>query len=81
MATSKEDIRKQLEYYLSDENLSQDEFFHEQISKDAAGYLSLHLILKCNKIRKQNITDEKVLADAAEGSLLIELNQARTSIN
>ena len=36
MATSKVDlaeIKKQLEYYLSDENLKRDEFFHDIIQK------------------------------------------------
>jgi hypothetical protein len=78
MAASREDIRKQIEYYLSDENLAQDEFFHEQITKDHGGYLGLHLILKCNKIKKLNITDEKVLADAVKDSQLVELNEAKT---
>ena len=36
METKKYDIaevRKQLEYYMSDENLKRDEFFHDMISK------------------------------------------------
>ena len=78
MAATKDDLRKQLEYYLSDENLSQDEFFHEQITKAPDGFLGLHLILKCNKIKKLGITEEKTLAEAVEGSLQIELNESRT---
>ena len=30
--TSKSEIQKQIEYYLSDKNLQGDEFFHKEIS-------------------------------------------------
>jgi hypothetical protein len=51
------ELKKQIEYYLSDANLKQDEFFHEQISKND-GYLPIHLILKCNKIKKLGANEE-----------------------
>lgn len=35
------DIKVQMEYYLSDENLKKDSFFHQKISSDPQGYLSL----------------------------------------
>ena len=31
-----EELRKQIEYYLSDRNLKQDEFFHSAIEKSAS---------------------------------------------
>ena len=34
-------IKEQVEYYLSDENLKNDQFFHNKISEDANGYLGL----------------------------------------
>lgn len=77
---SQEEIRKQLEYYLSDLNLAKDEFFHEQISKSDDGYLGLHLILKCNKIKKLGVHDEKQLAEAVTDSQLLELNETKTSV-
>jgi hypothetical protein len=46
-----EEVRRQVEYYLSDKNLSQDEFFHKQITDHPEGYLLLALILKCNKVK------------------------------
>lgn len=44
------DIQVQMEYYLSDENLKKDGFFHEKISTDPNGYVDLSFFLKCNKI-------------------------------
>jgi hypothetical protein len=56
---SKAEIKKQVEYYLGDSNLSKDDFFRNLISKNAAGYLDLSTILKCNKIKKLGVTSTK----------------------
>lgn len=48
------DIKKQVEYYLSDQNLAQDELFHKTLTEN--GTLKIDLILKCNKIKKLNAT-------------------------
>ncbi|CAE8648163.1 unnamed protein product, partial [Polarella glacialis] len=42
-------VRKQVEYYLSDENLKYDKFFSEKIAGDKEGWLDITLILSCNK--------------------------------
>ena len=58
---TKNEIKTQIEYYLGDENLKKDDFFHRLISADANGYLDLDIILKCNKIKKKGWTkDEEV---------------------
>jgi len=44
-------VRKQIEYYLSDENLRYDKFFHEKIAGDAEGWLDIALLLSCNKMK------------------------------
>lgn len=62
-------IREQVEYYLSDENLRHDEFFHRQISNDSAGWLDMNLILACRKITKMCIVGEDVV-EALKGSSL-----------
>ena len=49
-------IKEQIEYYLGDENLKQDTFFHQKISEDPNGYLELECLLKCNKCKKAGWT-------------------------
>jgi hypothetical protein len=75
--TNKEDrlntFKSQLEYYLSDENLKRDKFFHEKISGDSMGYLDVENILACNKIKAQNATKEEIL-EAAKMSKEIEVS-------
>lgn len=63
MVSSTQDIKKQIEYYLSDKNLSQDRYFHEKIANNAESWLDIAEILNCNKIKKMKIT-EKQIADA-----------------
>eukprot|EP01057_Protomagalhaensia_wolfi_P001128 Protomagalhaensia_wolfi_Nauph_80__1127@NODE_1663_length_1411_cov_17_206268_g1289_i0_p1_GENE_NODE_1663_length_1411_cov_17_206268_g1289_i0NODE_1663_length_1411_cov_17_206268_g1289_i0_p1_ORF_typecomplete_len420_score98_22DUF3223/PF11523_8/1_8e16La/PF05383_17/9_4e15_NODE_1663_length_1411_cov_17_206268_g1289_i0821341 len=44
-------VRRQVEYYLSDENLRHDKFFHEIISADASRWLPVEKILTCRRIQ------------------------------
>lgn len=64
---NKAELRKQLEYYLSDKNLMNDKIFHKTISEDPEGWLPLSLILRCNRIKAMNATTEVIL-DALKGS-------------
>lgn len=68
-----EQIRVQVEYYLSDENLKRDKFFHEKISTDANGYLDIDLLLNCNKLKNLNVTKDMVV-DALKKSKELELS-------
>ena len=68
------EIKSQVEYYLSDENLKHDSFFHEKISSNTNGYLDLDLILKCNKIKKKGWTKED-LKKGIELSDILELDE------
>ena len=54
-------LRVQIEYYLSDTNLANDEFFHSKISENSEGYIDLNLFLNCNKIKKLNSTKEDLV--------------------
>merc|ERR1719506_2593697 len=54
-------IRKQVEYYLSDDNLKHDKFFHDKISANAEGWLEISLILSCNKMKAMRATRDDVL--------------------
>jgi len=60
-------IRKQVEYYLSDENLRYDKFFHDKISADPERWLDMGLILGCRKMKDMRATADEVRA-ALEGS-------------
>jgi len=62
-------VQKQVEYYLSDENLKGDQFFHEKISANGEGWMPLSLILSCNKMKAMKATLEDVVK-ALEGSKL-----------
>lgn len=62
-------VRKQVEYYMSDENLKGDQFFHEKISGNGEGWLLLSLILSCNKMKAMKATLEDVVK-ALDGSKL-----------
>lgn len=75
-----ETIRKQVEYYLSDENLKQDEFFHSQIKTSQDRYLGLHLIMKCKKIKSLNVKNEQQLVEAIKASDILELNENNTGV-
>ena len=63
-SNSKEDkksvIKEQIEYYLSDGNLSHDSFFHQKISADPNGYLDLDYLLKCNKCKNAGWTIDEI---------------------
>lgn len=76
---TKEEIKKQIEYYLSDKNLEGDQFFHDLISKDKDGYLDLEYILQCNKIKKNKWTKEQILESIKESNK-IETNKDKTKI-
>lgn len=72
-------IKEQIEYYLGDDNLKKDSFFHQRISADPNGYLELDCLLKCNKIKQSGWTKE----DLIEGIKLsdeLELNKEENKV-
>merc|ERR1712151_694448 len=71
-------VRKQVEYYLSDENLRYDKFFHEKITADSEGWLETSLVLSCNKMKALMATKEDVM-NALQGSKL-ELKEGGTAV-
>ena len=66
-------IKEQVEYYLSDENLKKDSFFHNKISENPAGYLDLDFLLKCNKIKNAGWSKDE-LVEGIKLSDVIELD-------
>ena len=55
MATKVAELKKQVEYYLSDKNLTTDKFFNEKIKESAEGWIDLTSILACNKIKRSQL--------------------------
>jgi len=70
-------LRKQVEYYLSDENLKFDKFFHEKMSA-ADGWLELAFILSSKKMQAMKATKETVLEALKESK--IEVREDGTAL-
>ncbi|UJR28203.1 hypothetical protein I4U23_009454 [Adineta vaga] len=67
----KELLRRQVEYYFSNENLEADIFLRQQMTKD--GYVPLSLIASFNRV--QTLCDDiNFIAEAVKDSLIVELN-------
>ena len=67
--SNKDEIKKQIEYYMSDKNLLKDKFFREQILTSKGGYISISHFLNCNKVQKAGWTKDdikKACADSEE---------------
>ena len=76
---TKNEIKTQIEYYLGDENLKRDDFFHKLISADANGYLDLDIILKCNKIKKKGWTKDDLIK-GIDLSTFVELDKTKQKV-
>lgn len=72
-------LKKQVEYYLSDDNLKHDKFFHSKISENGEGWLALDHILACNKIKAITREASEIIAAIATSADL-EPNESGNSI-
>jgi len=73
-----EDLRGQVLYYLSDENLRRDKFFHDIITQTDGGWISADVFMGCPRVQKMGATPRAIiqalrLPDMAPG---IEVNVA-----
>jgi hypothetical protein len=77
MAAAKSaEIKKQVEYYLSDKNLAMDKFFNQKLQEAGAeGWLDLANILACNKIKTMKITAADIVS-AVKDSTEIEVDDS-----
>ena len=75
MAAAKaEDIKRQVEYYLSDKNLVTDKFFNEKVQESGKdGWVDLTLILACNKVKAMKISAADI-AEAVKDSAVVEVD-------
>lgn len=76
---TKAEIKKQIEYYLSDKNLQSDDFFREKISGSEAGYIDLKLFLNCNKVKNMGI-DVQEIVDACADSETVQVSKDKKMI-
>lgn len=65
-------IRKQLEFYFSDANLSRDGFFRAELQRSPDAAISLEVLLKCNRLKNLGATSDLILA-AAKNSKKLEV--------
>ncbi len=76
---SKAEIKKQVEFYLSDSNLSRDKFFNEKLAESKEGWLDLTHILACNKVKAMGIA-AKDIAEAIKDSTQLEVDSSGLKI-
>ncbi|XP_064404181.1 la-related protein 1B-like isoform X2 [Halichondria panicea] len=68
--TLQEYIKKQIEYYFSDENLQKDFFLRRQM--DEGGYVSLDVVGRFNRVRALT-QDVPLIKESLDGSEIVEL--------
>lgn len=73
------DLKTQVEYYLSDNNLKKDRFFHTKISTAKEGWIPISLILNCNKVKSLGATANSI-AEAVESSDKVEVSMDKKQI-
>lgn len=57
-AMQKQELKKQMEYYMGDKNLARDDFFRDKIKANKNGYITLTLFQNCNKIKSLAVTEK-----------------------
>jgi hypothetical protein len=78
---SKAEIKKQVEYYLSDSNLSRDQFFNGKIKEAEGGWLKIEFILNCNKVKQFKLKNGAAdIVEAVKDSELVETDESGTSV-
>merc|ERR1712194_312767 len=55
------DVRTQILYYLSDENLRTDKFFHDTIASSEGGWISTDIFLGCRRIKQLAATTKSII--------------------
>ena len=72
-------IQKQIEYYLSDANLTRDRFFREQIETDKEGWVAITHFLNCNKVKAMQLSSAQI-AEACKDSEEVQVNEDKSKI-
>lgn len=72
-------VKTQIEYYLSDANLTRDKFFRDQILVDKEGWVAIAHFLNCNKVKNLGI-GLKQIGEACKDSTEVEVSKDGTKI-
>merc|ERR1712086_295819 len=67
------DVRTQILYYMSDENLRTDKFFQEQIASSEDGWISTDVFLGCRRVKQLAATTKSII-DGLRGAPGIEVH-------
>jgi hypothetical protein len=79
MSTPKlKQMTTQIEFYMSDQNLKTDKFFHNLISTSKDHYIPLNVLLNCNKIQKMR-PSLRDLEQAVNESTQLEISADKTA--
>lgn len=74
-----EKLRRQIEFYFSDVNISKDIFLRSKIAEDPEGFVQLSVLLSFNRVN--SITKEvPTLVEALSSSTCVELNEGKTAV-
>ncbi|KAM3186004.1 hypothetical protein ACTXT7_005250 [Hymenolepis weldensis] len=73
-------IRKQLEFYFSDANLSHDAFFCTELKRSSDESIGFDLLLRCNKVRALGATTKDHLVEALSRSKSLKINDLGTGV-
>eukprot|EP00746_Dinoflagellata_sp_MGD_P005096 gnl/MRDRNA2_/MRDRNA2_109870_c0_seq1.p1 gnl/MRDRNA2_/MRDRNA2_109870_c0~~gnl/MRDRNA2_/MRDRNA2_109870_c0_seq1.p1 ORF type:complete len:597 (-),score=115.48 gnl/MRDRNA2_/MRDRNA2_109870_c0_seq1:12-1802(-) len=68
-------VRRQVEYYLSDANLQNDKFFLDKIKEDPEGWLDMDVILSCQRMMRMKATQEIVFEALKDSKLEVRGNE------
>lgn len=69
-------IKKQMEYYLCDDNLKFDKFFQEIIRQSEDGWIAMENFMNCRKIAALKITEEDIYK-SLDGSTEVEIDEKK----
>jgi len=73
------EVKKQVEYYLGDDNLKVDDFFRDKITANQ-GFVNIEIFLACNKIKKLGVSVADI-AEAVKNSTELDLSEDKKSIS
>ena len=75
-----ENLKTQIEYYLSDKNLENDKFFNSLINNSTDKFIDVNVLLNCNKVK--NISNDiELIKKAISESDLLELNEDKSKFS
>lgn len=74
--TDLSELIKQCEFYMSDENLKHDAFFHNKITASDNGFIPIDILLNCNKIKKLTNKIENIV-EAISRSNHLEIDSSK----